>query len=438
MKVTKHENEDGSYTLKATASPAEVGHAFNAAAGAFAMQMGLRVDPGASALDQVKERLNVPDPESIVRQQALEALVPHAVDKSGLVPAYVPRPKVDGQLVNGKEFSFEVTVTPKPEYELESYEPVSITMPPLKFPEEELDKAIEQLAESYARYITDLNDHPIAEGEGALIALKASMDGKVLEGLSTEGRTYVLGLGMLPADFDRQLIGMKPGDTKTFTISIPTSPSEASMMTCEVTVKANQKKVVDEIDDEWVSKNMPFYSSAEDLRNGMRERMEADVDSQYEQLKVGRATEELIKRFKGSIPDPIYEATRETLIGNLNAELQQQGMTLDQFVAQQGGQEAFGMSTMMQVRQILVQGFVLDAVFRHEKLELTDADIDLTCASMDPQDPKGLRRRMEQNGFGYSLREAAERNKAGRWLAEHAQVEIDENMPLRFSMVPGM
>ena len=49
----------------------------------------------------------------------------------------------------------------------------------------------------------------------------------------------------------------------------------------------------------------------------------------------------------------------------------------------QGGEQQFGMILMMQTREMLVQGYALDALFRHEKMTLTDEDIALAVDIAD-------------------------------------------------------
>ena len=149
MKVVKNENNDGTINVKADCSPAEVSHAFTTALESFAIQAGVTIDPTQPLVDQLKQQLNIPDPESIVRQQALLNLVPFAVDKSGVYPAYDPQPQASETLINGKPFSFQINIKPKPEYELTSYDPIEITVPPFSVPDNQLDFQLAQLAESF-------------------------------------------------------------------------------------------------------------------------------------------------------------------------------------------------------------------------------------------------------------------------------------------------
>lgn len=186
-----------------------------------------------------------------------------------------------------------------------------------------------------------------------------------------------------------------------------------------------QKKVIPAITDEWVTKYMPMYKSADDFRNSIRESLEKQGREQYDDYNRQLAASELARRFQGSIADEVYEAMREQLMNNVRQTAQQQGKTLDAFIEEQGGQQQFGMMMMMQIRELLVQGFALDALFRHEHLVLNDDDINAACRAMNPQvNPKMLRQRLEQTGRGFMLRGDC-RALEGEQLAARAREHQD-------------
>ena len=180
------------------------------------------------------------------------------------------------------------------------------------------------------------------------------------------------------------------------------------------------------IDDAWVTKNMPLYPSLEALRQGIADTMMMSMKPQYDQLKLQVAASELGKRFQGKIEDAVYEAMRDMLLASMRAQVSAQGMSFDDFVASQGGDQAFNMMLMLQTREMLVQGYALDAVFRHEKLTINDDDILAVCATMSPQDPQAIKRQMDEEGRGFALREMAERNKANQWVLDHANVTVQD------------
>lgn len=426
MKVSEKKLDDGRILLEAVASTAEVSHALTMAQYGFAQQMGIAPKQGKSVAQAVEEQLGIKDLDAIVQNQAVEYLMPFAIDKRNIVPAFPPQPKALSPLKRGQTFSFELRVSPKPDYELTSYEPVSITVPPLEIEEAEVEAQLAQIAESYAEFVSD-EPRPVVKGDSFLLALEASQNGEKMDNLSTEGRTYLTGMGLMPDEFEANLIGMNVGETKSFTFELPgmSEGEKGDAIDCTVTVKEMQKKVIPTLNDEWVAKNLPMYRDAAALRGGITDRMMAERKAQYEGFKMQMAAAELAKRFQGRIADAVYESMRENLLTNMRAQLQQQGIPFEQFVESQGGEQQFGMLMMMQTREMLVQGYALDALFRHEKMTLTDEDLDAACRAMNPQNPKAARREMEESGRGFALREAAERMKANQWLLEHAEVKVE-------------
>lgn len=427
MKVTEKKLDDGRILLSAIASTAEVSHALTMAQYGFAQQMNIQMQPGKSVVQAVEEQLGIKDLDAIVQNQAVESLVPYAIDKRNIVPAYPPVPKPLSALKRGETFSFEVQVALKPDYELESYGPVSITVPPLDVAEAEVAEQLAQIVESYAEFVAD-EPRPVSKGDSFLLALEASQNGERMDNLSTEGRTYLTGMGLMPEVFEENLMGMEVGQPKTFTFEIPGMGDETGKgdaVECTATIKEMQKKIIPTLDDAWVEEHLPMYHDVAALRGGITDNMMAERSAQYEGMKLQIAASELAKRFKGRIDDAVYEAMRSSLLANLQGQLQQQNVPFEQFVQSQGGEQQFGMFMMMQTREMLVQGYALDALYRHEKMTLTDADLDEACQAMNPQNPAGARRDMEESGRGFALREAAERLKVNKWLLEHAEVTVE-------------
>lgn len=434
MKVTQKKLGDGKVQLDAVATVDEVNRALQQAHVGFAQQMGLRPERDKTVAQVAEEKMGIKNLDSVVEAQAIEMLAPFALDKKNLIPAYPPKPQAKSVLKRGQEFSFTMTVAIKPNYELSSYDSVTITVPPFQIDERAIDDQLAQMAERYAEYVAD-DPRPVEKGDSCLLALDCYENGEKMAGLSTEGRTYTTGAGFMPDGFDENIIGMKPGETKTFTFEGPGLDDDGNEVTetveCTATVKEIQKQVIPAINDAWVAKNMPMFKSADALRESMREQMSKQGKEQYEDYKRQAAASELARRFKGRIADEVYEAMQQNLMSNLRMQLQQQNTTYEQFVEQQGGQQQFSMMMMMQTREMLVQGYALDALFNHEKMVLTDEDIMAACRTINPQvNPKQVRQQMEQTGRGFALRESAERLKANNWLLDHAIVNVvDPNAP---------
>jgi len=428
MKITQKKLDDNRLRLEVTASPEDVEKAFFAAEVGFAEQMKLRPQEGKTVAQVAEESMGIKNLDAVIEPQVAECLIPFALDKKDLTPAYPPTATAKTTLKRGQEYQFSLEVEPKPEYELSNYEKVSISIPPLEIADWEIEKQIADMAEQCAEYAT-ADPHPVVKGDHVLLALEASKDGEAFPGLSTEGRTYTTGAGLMPDGFDSSIIGMEVGETKKFSFSGP-SIDEAGKeieetIDCVATIKEIQKRVIPAINDAWIAANMPMFANLEMLKSSIREQLTQARSAEYELYKRQLTVAELAKRFEGKIADPIYEAMQKNLMNNLRNELQQQNVNMEQFVEQNGGQQQFSMMMMMQTRQNLIEGFSLDALFRHKKMVVNEEDILEACRTINPQQqPQLIRDRMEQVGCGFILRETASRMKASRWLVENADITI--------------
>ena len=85
-------------------------------------------------------------------------------------------------------------------------------------------------------------------------------NGNVIESLTTEERPYMMGSGILPAEFDEKLLGLKKGQSAQFELEIGDKPAELlrvvadehKKLNFDVEVKAVRKRVLPEVTDEWV------------------------------------------------------------------------------------------------------------------------------------------------------------------------------------------
>ncbi len=424
MKVTQKKIDGDKYLLDCVASEEDVAKAFYTASVEFAGQMGLRPQKDMTVEQACREQLGITDLDSMVQGRALELIAPMALDKKDITPLFPPTPMGTTEFKRGKKFAFTMKVTPKPAYELTSYDPVEFTFPPFQADLSGVDSQIAQFAEQFSGYGTAAEQHEVRKGDTCLLSIDASVDGVPLSGLNTDGRPFTAGEGFMPPQFEEAVIGMKPGETKSFTFEAPDWDPEAGeriqMVECTVSVKEIQEKQIPEINDEWVKTYMPMYRSVDDFRKSLEDQMTAQQREQYDSALRAQAASALTSRFKGSIADEAYEITSKMIQDNLRRNISAQGMTWDQFVEENGGAQQVNMLMMMETRQQLVTGFCLDAIFRKKKLVVSEEDIIDACKNMNPQYPSRVRKELEETGRNFVLRESAERVRAAKYLVEHA------------------
>ncbi len=432
MKVKQTDIADGLIRLEATATAHEVEDALQMAHVGFAQQMGLMPVPDKTVAEVAEEKMGIKDLDSIVADQVIDTLGLLAVDKKGVVPMFPPKSTAHSKLKRGSDLSISIEVTPKLEYELTSYEPIAFEAKKFVQDDAEIEKELQTIAETYTVYVRDEEassdpERTVKTGDFIKIELEAHENGELMQGLSTEGRTYSVGQGYMPAGFDEAIEGMKVGEERTFSFEGPGLDDDFNEYTQNVEARVKvlefQKEEIPEITDEWVKAMMPLYKDLDALKAEIGKSIEAHDRQEYDGYLRNLAADAIQKRFEGSIPDEAYEAARDNMMRNMRATLAQQGSSWDEFVEQNGGTEQVSMMMMLEIRHMLVQGFTLDAVFRHFGLTIDDEDLNTACRMMNPAvDPRRMREQMERTGHGFALRESAERLKANQYLVDHADI----------------
>ena len=432
MKVKRSETPDGKIELQITAPVNKVQEAIKFIDFQLAIQNGVDIRSVENLTEAVKEKVGEAYYKSFMDFQIMIFLAPFAVSQEKIAIIGPPRVESMGKSVElGREFSFRAIVIPKPIYEMTDFSPVKIQIPRASVSEAEIDEQMLKIAESYITYEKEEN-RPLRDGDDLLFAMKTVDSlGKEIPNLTAERRAYTIGQNYLPGGFDEQLIGMEVGQTKTFDITakefsrnFAEGSEETETYTFTITLEEIQRRIIPAITDTWVKKNIPGCSTVPELREEVRKQGLEFKEREFAGMKSFAAASEFAKRFKGSIPDELYELTREEIISNLQQNLKAQGKTLQEVIKEQpGGEQQFSMELMLQTREVLIQSFTLDALARHLKLEITDADINETFHAMAPNYEQQARMEFEMTGRMYQIEEAALRNKANKWLVETAEIE---------------
>ncbi|MDR2035738.1 MAG: hypothetical protein LBP91_03585 [Coriobacteriales bacterium] len=436
LKIEKKIREDDRIQLTITVPADMTGDVLKSAAYVLAMQN--KLDPAKLSGDEicsvVREAVGEAQYKAFTNYYAMSAVAPHAISLKQIEPIMEPGLSTADEIAPEKDFTFAALVTPKPHYELSSYEPVTVVLPTIEVTDEEIDAQIFHLSERSA-LVEAAEGEAVSANSEVTFAVRSAYkeDAEVIPQLTAEKRIYPMGKGYLPADFDEQLIGMKAGESKTFDFGLPISfnpdGSVGETRTATTTIDLTQvnRRVVPAINDAWILINMPEVKNMDGLREMFRKQGTEYKTKEQDNMKFFSAASELASRFIGVIPDEIYESTRSEMLANMTAQLKQQGMTLQHYLQSVGmDMQQFDMNLMIQVRETLRQGFALDALARHLKLTLSEEDLADTLTRMSPGNEERLRAELEGSGRSYILTEAATRTKANKWLVENATFETVE------------
>ena len=369
---------------------------------------------------------------ALVTDDVINETLPYAMDEGTFYPVGKPELDQDADLVEDKaDYNYSFEVDTKPAGELSSYEPVEIEMPSDKVDEERINEEIDALREHYVEIVDAPANTKVKEDKYVEMKITATDDnGNDIESISSEAQQYGIGSGLYPKAFDDELIGLKKGDTKQFTMDLPAEPTvmtsplmgKTQAINFDIEVLRVKKKKLPELTDEWVQERIGV-ETVEALRAELAEEIEQAQGSSFPRMKENRVLTALAERLEGEIPEDLIEDAESTLLQDFFGQLQRQGVTLDAYLKQAGiSSQQFRDDVKKQAEDMTKQDLALDAYAAHAGIEATEEDIREEFQNAGATDPDALMQQWRENGQMYLIRQGIMRQKAAKELVDNAVV----------------
>ena len=410
-----------------TAPAADVAAEIEAAKISVARSFGVD-NRDLAAMAQLRDALGQEGMDSFVTSYVQRSFFTKATLRTG-APAFLTPDYPDAQVPQaGQDYSFTVNALLHPAATLTSYGPVEFEYPEKpKVGSKDVSQYLDDMADQLATWEPDLTRNDVQEGDHVRLRTRATLDGQELPSLSGNELPYMLGSGVLPEDFDRNVVGMSCGQTKEFSLSIPESLDEAGnpsfvMVQMSVRVLGIDRRVPARIDDAWVIKNAPQAGTLLGLRSQIRSSLEREVEAAYHETLMGLAVDELVKRLDWEIPSEYVERSRDELIQQFALELQQRGVDFAVYASQpEFDHEQFVAQMNDRAVESLRHALALDALADHLGIEATDEEAARTLGQIAPGQDAEMVRAVRQSGQLEQLRLFARRMKANEWLVKNAR-----------------
>jgi len=152
--------------------------------------------------------------------ELIETYYVKALEQSELQP--VSPPSIEKVVDEpGSDFKFEAVVEVWPEVSLPKFEKVAAQVPVASISDDDVDKMVERLQTEKAVYSEAPADADAENGMQITVSFEGKIDGEVFEGGKGDNLSFVLGSGQMIPGFDEEVLGLKVGDKKTFTLNFP-------------------------------------------------------------------------------------------------------------------------------------------------------------------------------------------------------------------------
>ena len=270
-----------------------------------------------------------------VRQEVLGDAVQRsfgeAVKEKQLRVAGYPRIEVKA-MADGAKFEYTATFEIYPEIVVGSVENARIDRPVVEIGDAEVDKTIEILRKQRTHFHE--TKRPAANGDQARIDYRGSIDGTAFEGGSAEDQYVQLGGGQLLADFEKNVVGMQAGESKTFDMRFPDDYHGKEVAgknaRFEVILKEVREPHVPEVDEAFARS----LGVSDGEVGKMRTEIKANLDREVKRRATARLKDQVMKSLLDAttveLPKALVDMEVERLMHNMRQDLQSRGMKADQ------------------------------------------------------------------------------------------------------------
>jgi trigger factor len=353
-------------------------------------------------------------------------LVPRAIDEAlrerGVEPVDTPDVR-DVNVEEGRALTFTASFDTLPPFELGDYETIALHHPSAHVDEEGVNQALQRLRDRAARF------EPV-EGRGVVDGDIVTVD---LERIPASGEpdshtdvNIELGAKANPPGFDAQLLGLEPGAKKRFSITYPADYAITELagtnVDYTVTAKGIKRRVLPELDDEF-AKDLGEFETLDALRARVRADLEHEARHGAEREVRGELMKQLAERVPFEIPGSLIDREMDRRIEEFARRLYDQNID-----PRQAGIDwaAFRESQRDAAREAVAGALALDELARHEKLEVTDAELDQEVtryAERTGRTATAVRAALEKEGGLSRISSGLRREKSIDFLMARAKIK---------------
>jgi trigger factor len=290
----------------------------------------------------------------------------------------------DVEFGEDRSMRFRATVVTAPEFELPDYKNIPVQLPTTAVNEAEVDTAIERLRDQAADFV-DVKERELAMGDFAVLDFTGAIDGVPISEIVPEASKNLHGgkkfwLHLAPENFlpkfGEQIVGMKPGDTRSvqveFPAEFPVTELAGKKADYAVTLSEIKEKVLPAVDDAFAAKIMPEKTLAE-VRHAIEHNLEHEKEHEIERAKEQQIVKFLHERISFDLPPPLLKNETRRALNELVHRNRERGVP-DELLKGKEKELIEGAGSLAAHR--LKTNFILHRIAESEKIEVKREEID--------------------------------------------------------------
>ncbi|MPY89188.1 MAG: trigger factor [Luteitalea sp.] len=349
-----------------------------------------------------------------VAEKLVARVVGEALRERDVEPIETPRVS-QLSIAEGQPLTFSAAIETVPPIDPGDYATITLRRPPISMDEEEVDKALSRLRERAARF-EPIEDRDAQYGDTVVMDVtRRRLTSPAEPPARLEDASAEIGSAANPPGFDDALVGLKAGDTKTFTIAFPPDEEDEELRGAEmeytVAVKTLRRRVLPTLDDEF-AKDLGEFDSLDALRARVRQDLIRQAEAERARAMRQELLRQLAARVTFDVPEVLVDRELDRRTEEFTRRLKEQGIDPQQAEIDW---DAFRDEQRAGASESVSAVLVVDAIARREQLVAetreVDGEIDRVAKNAGLQADQ-VRRHLEREGDVGRLAVGIRRDKA--------------------------
>jgi trigger factor len=262
--------------------------------------------------------------------ESLQRSFAEAAQANKLQVAGYPQFEIKTADLNAPQIEFSATFEVYPEVTLGDISGESISSVSFTLSEADVDETIATLRKQ--RAVFKKADRAATGDDQVRIDFSGTLNGVVFDGGEAKDFAVVLGAGRMLPDFEKAIVGMKAGETKSFDMTFPVDyhgkDVAGKQVTFTITVHAVEEAHLPEVNAEFAKSLGATDGDVEKLRQEIRENVGREAARRAKGRNKDSAMELLLKVAQLEVPKALLENEAQQLMQQTLQDMEGRGMKI--------------------------------------------------------------------------------------------------------------
>lgn len=351
-----------------------------------------------------------------VLEQVINDMMPSRYEKACTENDVQPlsTPDVDVTKIDDPNLiEFTAKMDCRPEIKIPDFKGKEISVEPRRATDEIAEQGLKDLQERFATLKGV--DRPAKEGDFVSLDLSAKVNGEELKEAETKGLSHRIGQGDLIEGLEDALVGMKAGESKTFTSKLVAGDHANEEADITVVLQKVQEQELPELDDDFAQMASEF-DTLDELKEDLAKRANDAAKSEQAANLRDAVLSALIEEANFDIPKGIVEEQAQGQIQQVLSQFGGDENILKSILESQGSDlDSFYDEAKKSAEEATRTWLLLDALAEELSVEISQNDLTeavVAQARQNNMEPEQFVQAVQQQGQLASLFSDVRRNKA--------------------------